>query len=161
MYMQERDKFTALLHEDIVKLKRRAEKKGLKLAIRLNGTSDIHWEIVWPEVFKQFPDVVFYDYTPSFVRMRDYIQGLFPDNYKLCYSLKEDNWRKAISILENWKGNVAVVFRNELPETWRGKQVIDGDAHDLRFLDPANVVVGLRAKGKAKKDTSGFVQEGA
>jgi hypothetical protein len=35
--------------------------------------------------------------------------------------------------------------------------VIDGTETDLRFLDPNNVVVGLKANGKAKKDVSGFV----
>jgi hypothetical protein len=35
--------------------------------------------------------------------------------------------------------------------------VIDGDLSDLRFLDRTGVVVGVRAKGKAKKDVSGFV----
>ena len=53
--------------------------------------------------------------------------------------------------------NVAVVFKKELPDTYFGKKVINGDDTDLRFLDEKNVIVGLKAKGKAKKDTSGFV----
>jgi hypothetical protein len=36
--------------------------------------------------------------------------------------------------------------------------VFNGDESDLRFLDPQGVIVGLYAKGKAKKDTSGFVK---
>ena len=44
-----------------------------------------------------------------------------------------------------------------LPETFKGLEVIDGDTHDMRFLDEPNKVVGLRAKGKAKTDDSGFV----
>jgi hypothetical protein len=44
-----------------------------------------------------------------------------------------------------------------LPQTYLGKQVVDGDATDLRFLDPRGVIVGLKAKGKGKQDTSGFV----
>jgi hypothetical protein len=56
--------------------------------------------------------------------------------------------------------NVAVVFSSkkgeDLPVTWQGREVIDGDLHDLRFLDGKNKVVGLRAKGKARKDGSGF-----
>jgi len=54
-------------------------------------------------------------------------------------------------------GNVAIVFRKELPETYKGYKVVNGDEHDLRFLDPQNVIVGLKAKGKAKIDFSGFV----
>jgi hypothetical protein len=36
--------------------------------------------------------------------------------------------------------------------------VFNGDDSDLRFLDPKNSIIGLYAKGKAKKDTSGFVK---
>ena len=52
--------------------------------------------------------------------------------------------------------NVAVVFES-VPETYIGKTVVDGDDTDLRFLDPKGVVIGLKAKGRARKDTSGFV----
>jgi len=45
-----------------------------------------------------------------------------------------------------------------MPNTYAGAPVVDGDASDLRFLDPDGVVVGLKAKGDAKKDTSGFVK---
>jgi len=54
-------------------------------------------------------------------------------------------------------GNVAVVF-DGMPNTYAGAPVVDGDASDLRFLDPDGVVVGLKAKGDAKKDDSGFVK---
>ena len=45
-----------------------------------------------------------------------------------------------------------------MPEIYEGLSVFNGDDSDLRFLDPKGVVVGLYAKGKAKKDTSGFVK---
>ena len=53
--------------------------------------------------------------------------------------------------------NVATVFRGALPRKWLGMRVINGDDHDLRFQDPAGVVVGLVAKGKARKQMSSFV----
>jgi hypothetical protein len=53
-------------------------------------------------------------------------------------------------------GNIAVVF-DELPNTYLGKTVVNGDDTDVRFLDGQNVVVGLKAKGRARKDSSGFV----
>jgi len=43
---------------------------------------------------------------------------------------------------------------DHVPVTYK---VIDGDQDDLRFLDPDGVIVGLKAKGQARKDTSGFV----
>ena len=51
------------------------------------------------------------------------------------------------------------LFRKKLPKKWLGRKVINGDKHDLRHLDPKKVVVGLIAKGKAKKDFNGFVQD--
>jgi hypothetical protein len=57
--------------------------------------------------------------------------------------------------------NTAIVFRDVYDKaTWQGYPVVDGDKDDLRFLDPkGGHIVALYAKGKAKKDTSGFVQE--
>ena len=74
----------------------------------------------------------------------------------MTFSRKEDNENKCLEVLNNG-GNVAVVFKNELPEYWNGFKVINGDDTDLRYFDPVNVVIGLKAKGKAKKDVSGFV----
>ena len=58
--------------------------------------------------------------------------------------------------------NIATVFglkkTETMPETYMGLPVFNGDESDLRFLDPKGVIVGLYAKGKAKKDTTGFVK---
>ncbi len=54
-------------------------------------------------------------------------------------------------------GNVAVVFRGQQPEEFWGHKVVSGDNDDLRFLDPTPAIVGLKAKGKAQTDTTGFV----
>ena len=53
--------------------------------------------------------------------------------------------------------NVAMVF-DKLPDTYMGRPVFNADETDLRFLDPKGVILGLKAKGRAKKDTSGFVR---
>ena len=83
----------------------------------------------------------------------------FPSNYHLTFSRSEHNDKLCEMVLE-MGGNVAVVFRNQLPQTWKGYEVINGDENDLRFLDKQGVVVGLIEKGMAKKDETGFVQEG-
>ena len=58
---------------------------------------------------------------------------------------------------------MAVVYRNRaLVERWLATddKTLDGDLTDMRFLDPqGGYVVALYAKGKAKRDTSGFVQD--
>ena len=83
----------------------------------------------------------------------------FPSNYHLTFSRSEHN-DKLCKLVLAMGGNVAVVFRNQLPKTWQGYEVINGDENDLRFLDKQGVVVGLIEKGMAKKDSTGFVQEG-
>jgi hypothetical protein len=121
---------------------------------RLNGTSDIAWEKYG--VIQEFPNVQFYDYTKILGRK---VNGLA--NYQLTFSAADGNdldVRRAIK--EGY--NVATVFgikkSQPMPETYEGMPVFNGDDSDLRFLDPKGVVVGLYAKGKAKKDTSGFVK---
>src|SRR5262245_13666417 len=63
LFLNDRDTFQADIRHDIRALIREAQRKGLKPAVRLNGTSDIVWERVWPEVFAEFPEIQFYDYT--------------------------------------------------------------------------------------------------
>ena len=92
--------------------------------------------------------------------MTAFLTGEFPSNYQLTFSRSESNEKLVDAILASG-GNVAVVFRGSLPENWKGYRVVSGDESDLRFLDPQNVIVGLVEKGKAKKDSSGFVIESA
>jgi len=115
------------------------------------------------KIFELFPNVQFYDYTKHFKRMIKYLKGDMPKNYHLTFSRNETNDFQSTQVLKSG-GNVAVVFRNKLPETYKGFKVINGDEHDLRFLDQKNVVVGLKEKlslnkatGKLDRDKSGFV----
>ena len=115
---------------------------------RLNGTSDISWEKYG--IIEKFPNVQFYDYTKVRNRKVSHL-----NNYHLTFSKADGNDMDA-RLAASAGMNVAVVFK-ELPETYMGRKVVNGDETDLRFLDEKSVVVGLKAKGKAKKDTTGFV----
>ena len=105
-------------------------------------------------IMELFPDVQFYDYTKLENR---FTKGQkLPANYHLTFSRAEDNDHKLPEVLKHT--SAAVVFSGELPATWRGYPVIDGDEHDARFTDAgAGVIIGLRAKGRARHDASGFV----
>jgi hypothetical protein len=152
-----REVFIADLIQDITKFRAYCVKKGITPVVRLNGTSDIHWERYG--IMEQFPDVQFYDYTKDIKRVRKAL----PDNYHLTLSYSEASTRYSDMVLDQMckhQGhNMAVVFRDKdkIPKTYMGFKVVDGDKDDLRFLDPKGVVVALYAKGKAKQDTSGFV----
>ena len=153
-YMQDRDKFMTQLTRELVNFVKWCDKNKKIGVVRLNTTSDISWENY--NLFEKFPMLQFYDYTKIQKRALKFARGEYPPNYHLTYSLNEDNYDKAVEVL-NEGGNIAVVFRKDLPDTFMGKKVVNGDLHDLRYLDPKNVVVGLKAKGKAKTDYSGFV----
>jgi len=155
--------FMAQLFKEIASAVKSAQKKNLIPCFRLNLTSDLPWEKITLDgktVFDLFPQVTFYDYTKSAQRMTAFLTGEFPSNYHLTFSRSESNEKLVDAVLGSG-GNVAVVFRGSLPATWKGKHVVSGDESDLRFLDPQNVIVGLVEKGKAKKDSSGFVVEPA
>ena len=155
-YMQDRDKFMTQLTRELVNFVKWCDKNKKIGVVRLNTTSDISWENY--NLFEKFPMLQFYDYTKIQKRALKFARGEYPTNYHLTYSLNEDNYDKAVEVL-NEGGNIAVVFRKDLPDTFMGKKVVNGDLHDLRYLDPKNVVVGLKAKGKAKTDYSGFVMD--
>jgi hypothetical protein len=152
-FIDNKQAFVAQLKVEIAALVKRANKNGFIPTVRLNGTSDLPFENMG--IMQAFPDVQFYDYTASPKRAIAYINGEMPSNYHLTFSRKESNHAQA-ELIAKMGGNVAVVFTN-LPDTYLGNKVIDGDKSDLRFLDDKGVVVGLKAKGKAKKDQSGFV----
>jgi hypothetical protein len=148
-----RTQFLEFLRYDIGRLIRRARKLGLTPAVRLNGTSDLPWLSL--QMSNEFPDVQFYDYTKlpkPYLRTRP--------NYAITFSYSGHNIAETMGALAHCV-NVAVVFDTRkgqpLPEFWNGYRVVDGDMHDLRFLDARGVVVGLRAKGKARNQDSAFI----
>ena len=162
-FFEDRIGFMAQLVSEIGKTIKSAVKKEMTAVFRPNLTSDLTWEDIadgdGDTILQKFPDTQFYDYTKSFGRMAQFLNGNLPSNYHLTFSRSEHNETLCDMVLE-MGGNVAVVFRDRLPKTWKGFEVINGDANDLRFLDKSGVVVGLIEKGLAKKDETGFVQEG-
>lgn len=158
--------FVDNLKKNVTSMLKKAAKLDMKLAVRLNGTSDLMWERIkgsnGKTIMEEFADVQFYDYTKHAHRALAFTNGKLPSNYHITFSRSEEekNHKACLDVLANG-GNVAMVFDTkkgkELPQKFNGYKVIDGDLHDVRFTDSKNVVVGLRAKGDARKDTSGFV----
>jgi len=170
MFHQFRPEFMILLVSEINRAIRKSKRMGLKLVVRLNGTSDIVWEntpVVFNKtdptvpvysfnIFELFPTLTFYDYSKYPTRHK------LPKNYHLTFSYSGATSFKPI--VDKWfdkrtDQNIAVVF-DKVPENVFGPifgPIVKGDNNDLRFLDPINVTVGLKAKGKAKIDNTGFV----
>jgi hypothetical protein len=141
---------------EINKARNDAFAKGYTFSVRLNGTSDIQ-----PEMFKYkgkvifdvFNEVTFYDYTKVANRFK--LLNKY-SNYDLTYSFSGYNMLQSLELLENNKGRVAMVFEGkQLPISFMGYKVIDGDAYDMRHLDETGVIVGLKFKFvRTKIDTA-------
>ena len=163
-FLRNQSDFMADLVADLERLEHRQERTGVRQAARLNGTSDIDWENIlckrdgriFFNVMSAFPSLQFYDYTKRVARVSP--RYALPSNYHLTFSESESNARFC-STHHIGETNVATVFKGpDLPGVWRGRPVIDGTLHDMRFLDPPGVVVGLIAKGKARHDTTWFTK---
>lgn len=160
LFFEFRSEFFNLLHKDVASLSRKALKLNKIPAVRFNGTSDLNW--FNGSLIQQYPNVQFYDYTKNILMIRRYAKKRLEDprlNYHLTFSRSESNEHECIEAL-GLGVNVSVVFSGELPGAYLDSPVIDGDLHDFRFFDPARrggYIVGLKAKGRAKHDTSGFV----
>ena len=158
-FFESREWFMARIVKEIQNGIKYALAHNLIPVFRLNGTSDLPWEkfrvildgVEYRNIFEAFPQITFYDSTKIPGRK-------VPANYHLTFSRSAHNELSVIKAISNGM-NVAVVFDNKkpMPETFLGRKVINGDETDLRFLDQKNVVVGLKAKGPAKRDESGFV----
>lgn len=169
-YMEDRAGFMDALVNDLRRFSDYCKRKGVQPCVRLNGTSDIMWEkghpvihgvLKFPSVMAAFPEIQFYDYSKIYTR----VDKPLPSNYDLTLSYSGANAAYADAVLERveaGRANMAVVYRNravveakmaQLPERY-----VDGDKTDMRFTDPkGGYIVALYAKGKAKKDMSGFV----
>ena len=150
LFFNDRDQFMKDLFQDIVKAKKFADKQGLIPVFRLNGTSDLSWEkytvgTTDMNLFQLFPTTQFYDYTKVLGRK----VAQYP-NYHLTFSKADGNDADVAEAL--LQGMSVVAVYDEIPAG-----VPSADETDLRFLDPKGVMLGLKAKGRAKKDYSGFV----
>jgi len=164
-FARDRQGFMAQLVADVQSFVAYCLKRNIQPCVRLNGTSDIRWELIsvtvdgvtYENIMRAFPSVIFYDYT-KIVNRRN-----IPANYFLTWSYSAANPKYA-ELAKTAKANgfnIAVVFRYKggIPVRFLDMPTIDGDKDDLRFLDPKGVVVALFAKGKAIADASGFVQD--
>lgn len=164
LFFENRNEFMALLVKDIELAIKQSARLGLIPVFRLNGTSDLSWEkyevqvgnMRFVNIFEAFPNIQFYDYSKVLGRK---VSGI--PNYHLTFSAADGNDADVLKAIQQGY-NIATVFglkkTQEMPESYLGRPVFNGDESDLRFLDPKGVIVGLYAKGKAKKDTTGFVK---
>ena len=156
-YFADKKKFISDLKEEIETTAASATRAGYIPVYRLDGTSDLG---LAQRIAPEFPTLQFYDYTKNFKRKP-------LANWDITYSYDGFNWDKCeekLSGLDYTKNvgpmsRIAMVFRDSLPQTYRGWPVVDGDQSDLRFLDKKSVIVGLKIKGGKKRIAPNFFVE--
>lgn len=160
LFFEHREFFMAWLVAEIETAKAKADRDGYGFSARLNCTSDINWNVYKVKdgktIFELFPDVQFYDYT----KISKKFDNIAP-NYHLTMSYTGYNWDTCNNVLS--KGfNVAVIFNvkkgEDIPETFNGYKVIDGDLTDYRPDDEKGVVVGLRWKNVKDRQANEYVK---
>ncbi len=173
-YRRDRSGFLARLAHEIGLHIKRAVKLGLKPAVRLNGTSDLEWESIYPDVFALYPEVQFYDYAKDPRRAWAALAGgpNWPVNYDLTLSRTETNGAACLEYLRaggkvaavtrerfliNAESDLSAILGHDALEPSEFFRTVDGDRHDLRFLEKPGTVSLLYAKGRARKDRTGFV----
>jgi len=161
-YHADKQSFMTQIAKDIKSLIRKADRLKFIPIVRLNGTTDERWEnvsftydgIEYKNIMAMFPTIQFYDYTKIPNRKN------IPVNYDLTFSYSGvKNYESFVKMAIEKKERIAVVFRSisAIPKSFLGLPVINGDDSDIRHIDPKNTIVALYAKGRAKKDYSGFV----
>lgn len=148
----DRPGFLAQLRKEMHAFIKSCKRQGVKPVFRLNTISDIQWE-KFLDIEGEFGDAFFYDYTKLANRL-----GKTPSNYKLMFSFsaKVEYAPQVVKALST-DVPMTVVFRGGLPSRYMGRAVVDGDESDIHNVNQGKVIIGLRAKGKAKSDDSDFV----
>lgn len=144
LFFEDRPFFMGWLIDEIRSAKKKAEAAGMRFSVRLNGTSDLspeQFHLDGKNILEMFPEVQFYDYTKVYKRIQ--LTSKY-SNYDLTYSYSGNNILQCANALQDGT-RVAMVFE-ELPESFLGYPVIDGDAYDMRYLDASDVIVGLKYK---------------
>lgn len=150
LYFEKPEEYFKLLNQDLSLLEKYGKDNGMSVYVRLNGTSDLDY--LSTNIFNKYEDLKFYDYT----KVKNRVFKKLPKNYKLTFSRDENTSEKEIKDIIKTKNNIAIVF-DKVPTSYLNIPVIEGDLTDLRYEDPRGVIIGLKAKGKARKSTSGFV----
>ena len=156
-YLHDKKTFINQLANELIKIDKKASKNTNQTLIRLNGTSDLDFIFLLKKYanfdISNYKNLHFYDYTKILGKVKKYSNN---KNYTLTFSRAEDNEQDIFKAVQ-YGANVSAVFKGTLPQTYKGIPVIDGDKTDNEMLKYKGYILGLKAKGKARTDKSGFV----
>ena len=179
LYLEFRELFKIKLREEVRLFCKLCKRTGRIPAIRLNVSSDIVWERVFPEIFADFPECEFYDYSKGLPKHRKNL----PANYTVAHSYSENTTFADVAEILSVGRNIIIAFDSAynpqnhkfgaLPErvvfrcrktgSTMDVRVFNADRQDIRIpaLDGIGLVGGLHGKsGNARVENaieSGFM----
>ena len=131
-----------LIHE-ITLFEKLCNKSGVECWVRLNVFSDVRWELAAYAIPQMFPNINFYDYTKHAHRLKKKL----PDNYSLMFSYsKAPEYQKYVEIALQTDVPISVVFYGPMPDTFLGREVVNGDVSDIINLSQKGKIIGLTYK---------------
>jgi len=158
-FIQDRVLFLTKLLKELSNANKLAKKNNSKIAIRLNGTSDVDFvqhirSSFGIDILTEFENLTFYDYTKSFQRVKKYMGS----NYRLTLSYSGENFKDIIEAI-NMGINVSVVFEPAVIDkinsgdidTWAGMRIVSGDENDLEMILQDSKILALKFKGSRTK----------
>jgi hypothetical protein len=145
--------FKEQLNKELTNFTKLCAKQSVKPVVRLNTISDVDWS----DIMQAHPGITFVDYTKIAKRLETKLP-----NQRLIFSYSgRSQYAGNVAKALETAAPIAVVFKNGMPKTFLGRKVIDGDVSDWDNANAGPVIIGLKAKGKAIKDNSGFVVDAA
>lgn len=160
--LSDRQSFLDQLAKEILYHYAKAKRNGERIAFRLNGTSDLDFfsllqRYAQLDVTKLADHASFYEYTKNINYIKRW-EGA--PNITYTFSRSETN-SSLIPAAIAYGANVAAVFKGSLPAVYNvggvDIPVLDGDQSDIIMIYNKGKILGLKAKGMAKKDLTGFV----
>lgn len=166
-FVQDPFHYLVVLLTEIERHQRRVAKCGKVLLIRFNGTGDVPIERL-PFLFELVATLgtppIWFDYTKGILTSAKQARVASPrsDYYTVASATETTSEASLVDYNENVVVVVDVKAHGALPAKFWGRDVVDGDRHDMRCLDPqGGVAVLVRAKGDARGvegDAAGFVK---
>lgn len=143
--------FVAMLDWEIGLARAWAHDQGLRPAVRLNGLSDLRWEVIIPWLFDKYPDVQFYDYTKWPIRVRD---KNLPANYLVAYSSQAhcDEYETMMNLHADGYSVAMIVDDVDAWEAFMGDSCSRADVSDLWMVDRPGTIGLLRPKSPLTAD---------
>ena len=153
--LNDRIGFINQLDKELFNFNKKCIKNNKTGFVRLNTISD--YPFYKTGLMQKYSNLIFIDYTKIAKRLFEKL----PENYFLMFSFSGRlQYSNQVRMALKTDFPISVVFKCDFPETFLGRQVIDGDKSDLNNALSFNKILGLKFKEINKEDYNEFKNNG-